>query len=105
MERGPARAGDNAPIETGEGELVRMPPERYEALRRMAANYLRDERAGHPLQPTALVHEAFLRLLDQQKVVWNNDEHFAALAARVMRRILINYGVARSRQKRGGGRV
>ena len=89
------RRGDNL-------GLSEMPPERYETLRRLAATYLRDERPGHTLQPTALVHEAFLRLLEQTEVSWSNEEHFVALAARVMRRILINYGIARTRQKRGG---
>lgn len=89
------------PGEEGAG-LAQIPSERYETLRRLAANYLRNERAGHTLQPTALVHEAFLRLLKQTDITWTNEEHFLSLAARLMRRILINYGIARSRQKRGG---
>lgn len=82
--------------------LPEMSPARYESLRRLAATYLRDERPGHTLQPTALVHEAFIRLLEQNNIPWSNEEHLTALAARAMRRILINYGIARTRLKRGG---
>lgn len=74
----------------------------YERLRRMAAEYLRSERPGHTLQPTALLHEAFLRVLKQEDYAWQNEEHVTAFAARAMRRILISYGVARNRHKRGG---
>ncbi|HEU0273630.1 MAG TPA: ECF-type sigma factor [Candidatus Udaeobacter sp.] len=74
----------------------------YERLRRMAAEYLRSERSGHTLQPTALLHEAFLRVLKQEDYSWQNEEHVIAFAARAMRRILISYGVARTRHKRGG---
>jgi RNA polymerase sigma factor (TIGR02999 family) len=68
----------------------------------MAAEYLHSERAGHTLQPTALLHEAFLRVLKQEDYAWQNEEHVVAFAARAMRRILISYGVARTRDKRGG---
>jgi RNA polymerase sigma factor (TIGR02999 family) len=74
----------------------------YEKLRRLAAEYLRRERAGHTLQPTALLHEAFLRVLKQPDHAWRDEAHVVAFAARAMRRILISYGVARSRDKRGG---
>lgn len=74
----------------------------YEKLRRLAAEYLRSERAGHTLQPTALLHEAFLRVLKQPDHAWRDEAHVIAFAARAMRRILINYGVARTRGKRGG---
>ena len=74
----------------------------YEKLRRLAAEYLRSERAGHTLQPTALLHEAFLRVLKQPDHVWRDEAHVMAFAARAMRRILISYGVARARDKRGG---
>jgi RNA polymerase sigma factor (TIGR02999 family) len=99
MEERTAPLSETAPAET---DRQSMPPERYETLRRLAASYLRNERVGHTLQPTALVHEAFIRLLEQTEVPWSNEEHFVALAARAMRRILINYGIARTRQKRGG---
>jgi RNA polymerase sigma factor (TIGR02999 family) len=74
----------------------------YEKLRRLAAEYLRSERAGHTLQPTALLHEAFLRVLKRPDHSWRNEAHVIAFAARAMRRILISYGVARTRDKRGG---
>jgi RNA polymerase sigma factor (TIGR02999 family) len=74
----------------------------YEKLRRLAAEYLRRERAGHTLQPTALLHEAFLRVLKQPDHAWRDEAHVIAFAARAMRRILISYGVARTRDKRGG---
>ena len=74
----------------------------YENLRGLAAEYLRSERAGHTLQPTALLHEAFLRVLKQPDHAWRDEAHVIAFAARAMRRILISYGVARTRDKRGG---
>jgi RNA polymerase sigma factor (TIGR02999 family) len=74
----------------------------YEKLRRLAAEYLRGERAGHTLQPTALLHEAFLRVLKRPDHSWRDEAHVIAFAARAMRRILISYGVARTRDKRGG---
>jgi RNA polymerase sigma factor (TIGR02999 family) len=75
----------------------------YEELRRMARSCLRRERKGHTLQPTALVHEAYLRLIDQQTVSWENRAQFFGLAATMMRRILVNYAKARLSAKRGGG--
>lgn len=77
----------------------------YQELRRLAAHYLRRERAGHTLQPTALVHEAYLRLADQEGVVWKNREHFIGIAATMMRRILVNHAVKKKRDKRGGGEL
>ncbi len=74
----------------------------YEELRGMAHRYLRHERAGHTLNTTALVHEAFLKLVDQNRVAWQNRNHFFAIAATAMRRILVNYAKARQRLKRGG---
>ena len=74
----------------------------YEKLRRLAAEYLRSERAGHTLQPTALLHEAFLCVLKQPDHTWRDEAHVIAFAARAMRRILISYGRMRARQKRGG---
>lgn len=75
----------------------------YEELRQLAHRQLRQERQGHTLNTTALVHEAYLKLIDQQRVKWQNRAHFFALAAQAMRRILINYANNRLAQKRGGG--
>ncbi len=74
----------------------------YEELRRIAGLYLRRERDGHTLQPTALVHEAYLRLIDQTRVSWQNRAHFFGVAATMMRRILLNHARARATEKRGG---
>jgi RNA polymerase sigma factor (TIGR02999 family) len=75
----------------------------YDELRRLARGYMRRELPGHTLQPTALVHEAFLRLIDQSQVNWQNRAHFFGAAARLMRQILINHAEARRAAKRGGG--
>ena len=75
----------------------------YGELRGLAARYLRRERVGHTLQPTALVNEAYLRLTGLHTVEWNDREHFMAMAATAMRRILVDEARARSRNKRGGG--
>jgi RNA polymerase sigma factor (TIGR02999 family) len=74
----------------------------YDELRRLANNYLRNERSNHTLQPTALVHEAYLRLLGQKEIEWQNRAHFFGVSARLMREILIEYARGRNRQKRGG---
>ena len=78
-------------------------PRVYDELRNVAANFLRNERPNHTLQPTALVHEAYMRLVDQKKVDWRNKPQFMAIAARMMRRILVNHAVARNTTKRGSG--
>src|SRR5262245_2507265 len=75
----------------------------YADLRSMALRYFRDQPSDHTLQPTALVHEAFLKLV-RHSGQWNDRVHFLAVAATSMRQILVNYAVARSAQKRGGGR-
>ena len=75
----------------------------YTELRRRARGYLSRERSDHTLPPTALVHEASLRLVDQRHVRWQNRAHFFAIAARVMRRILVDHARARASIKRGGG--
>ncbi|MEQ1642917.1 MAG: sigma-70 family RNA polymerase sigma factor [Pyrinomonadaceae bacterium] len=75
----------------------------YDELRRIAANYLYRERSGHTLQPTALVHEAYMRLVDQHNVDWRNRAQFYGLAAEMMRRILVNYAEQRRAEKRGSG--
>lgn len=73
----------------------------YGELRRLAAHYLKNERQGHTLQPTALVHEAFLKLVEQ-KTAWQNRSHFFAIAANLMRRILVDYARTHLAEKRGG---
>ena len=74
----------------------------YAELRRLAASYLRRERVGHTLQPTALVHEAYIRLIDQTQVRWQNRAHFFGVAAQMMRRILVDHARAHEAEKRGG---
>ena len=74
----------------------------FDELRRQAAGYLRRERAGHTLQTTALVNEAYLRLVDQEHVRWQNRAHFFGIAAQLMRRILVDHARAKHRAKRGG---
>ena len=74
----------------------------YQQLRRMADHYLRLESPGHTLQPTALVHEAYLRLIDQTQVSWQNRAHFFGVAAQMMRRILVDHARTKQREKRGG---
>ena len=74
----------------------------YGELRGLAKNYLQDERPDHTLQATALVHEAYLRLMNQHEPAWQNRAHFLGIFARIMRETLINYAIARTRQKRGG---
>ncbi|MGI8567263.1 MAG: sigma-70 family RNA polymerase sigma factor [Pyrinomonadaceae bacterium] len=73
----------------------------YDELRNLAANYLRRERRDHTLQPTALVHEAYLRLVDQRSVNWQNRAHFFGVAAQLMRRILVDHARAHNAEKRG----
>jgi RNA polymerase sigma factor (TIGR02999 family) len=74
----------------------------YQELRRMAGSYLRQENPGHTLQPTALVHEAWLRLIDQARVDWRNRGQFFGVAAQMMRRILVDHAKSKHREKRGG---
>lgn len=78
-------------------------PAIYNELRGMASSYLRQERPNHTLQPTALVHESYLRLIEQHAVDWDNRLQVLSIAARMMRRILASYGRARGRAKRGKG--
>jgi RNA polymerase sigma factor (TIGR02999 family) len=103
---------------SGEGEVTRLPvdwsagdhaaldrllPLVYDELRRLAKSHMRRERPDGVLQTTALVHEAYLRLVDQKNVRWQTRAHFFAVAAQVMRHILIDYARGRQRAKRGGG--
>jgi RNA polymerase sigma factor (TIGR02999 family) len=90
------RAGDPAAFE-------QLWPIVYEELRRLASRYMRSERPDHLLQTTALVHEAYLRLVDQPETSGETRSHFLAVAAQVMRHVLVDYARARSRAKRGGG--
>ena len=82
----------------------RLLPVVYDELRNLAARYLRRERKGHTLQPTALVHEAFLKLVDQSRVDWQGRAHFFAVAAQAMRRILVDHARQHQAAKRGGDR-
>ncbi len=77
----------------------------YADLRAIAARYMQSERAEHTLSPTALVHEAWVRLDDQRRAHWNGAAHFRAVASIVMRRVLVDHAVRRGTAKRGGGRV
>jgi RNA polymerase sigma factor (TIGR02999 family) len=74
----------------------------YQDLHRRAANYMRRERADHTLQPTALVHEAYIRLVDQRRILWHDRSHFFAIAAIAMRNVLIDYARKENAQRRGG---
>jgi RNA polymerase sigma factor (TIGR02999 family) len=78
-------------------------PVLYDELRRLAQSHLARERSDHTLQATALVHEAYLRLVDQASVDWKSRAHFMALASQAIRRILVDHARARARDKRGGG--
>ncbi len=82
--------------------LDELLPVVYAELRSLAENYLRRERINHTLQPTALVHEAYLRLVDQREVNWQNRAQFFGVAAQMMRRILVNHARERHASKRGG---
>jgi len=89
-------AGDRAALDS-------LVPAVYRELRRMAARYLRHERSHHTLQPTALVNEAFLKLVGQRDVRWQNRAHFFGVAAQLIRRVLVDYARERAAAKRGGG--
>ena len=82
--------------------LDELTPLVYEELRQQAARYLRKERPGHSLQATALINEAFLRLIDVKNVQWQNRAHFFGIAANLMRRILVDHARRRDAEKRGG---
>lgn len=90
----------------GDGSaLDRLVPLLYEELHRLARRYMRQERPDHTLQATSLVNEAYLRLIDVNRVEWRDRAHFLAVAAQMMRRILVEFARNRKRQKRGGGAV
>ena len=86
-----------------EQALDRLVPQIHQELRKLAASYLRKERPDHTLQPTALVNEAFLKLIDQRAVRWQNRAHFFGIAAQAMRRILVDHARAHAAGKRGDG--
>ena len=83
--------------------LDQLVPVVHAELRRLARRYMRRERAGHTLQTTALIHEAYIRLVDAQGVNWQNRAHFFGISARVMRRVLVDFARERGYRKRGGG--
>jgi RNA polymerase sigma-70 factor, ECF subfamily len=85
--------------------LNELTPLVYKELRQLAASYLWRERRGHTLQPTALVHEAYLRIVDQKNANWQNRSHFFGVAARMMRQILVDHARRRQAVKRDGSRV
>jgi RNA polymerase sigma-70 factor, ECF subfamily len=87
----------------GRGAVDALLPVVYDELRNLAQGYLRNERADHTLQPTALVNEVYVRLAGQSNVNWSDRAHFMALAARAMRNTLVNHALARAADKRGGG--
>jgi len=92
-------------IDWGKGDqaaLEKLMPLVYSELRRLASNYLRRERAEHTLQPTALVNEAYLKLVDQRNAKWQNRAHFFGISAQLMRRILVDHARQRQAVKRGG---
>ncbi|HLA09196.1 MAG TPA: sigma-70 family RNA polymerase sigma factor [Pyrinomonadaceae bacterium] len=86
-----------------EAALEKLLPLVYDELHRLAARYMRRESPGHTLQTSALVNEAFIRLIDQQQVHWQNRAHFFGIAAQLMRRILLDHARGQARAKRGGG--
>jgi RNA polymerase sigma-70 factor, ECF subfamily len=91
-------------VNAGDREaLSDLLPMVYEELRSLASRYLSRERTDHTLQPTSLVHEAYLKLIDQNRAKWESRGHFMAIAATAMRRILVNHARDRKRLKRGGG--
>ena len=93
----------NAWSDGKEDALDELMPLVYQELRKLARSYLRAERPEHTLQPTALVNEAYLRLVDQRNVRWQNRRHFFGIAAQLMRRILVDHARKRQSEKRGGG--
>jgi RNA polymerase sigma factor (TIGR02999 family) len=85
-----------------EAALESLTPLIYDELRRLARHYMKDESPGHTLQATALVHEAYLQLIEQKQVKWQNRAHFFAISAKLMRRVLVSMARARHAHKRGG---
>jgi RNA polymerase sigma factor (TIGR02999 family) len=105
MDQGPSPDLTRLLKQWGKGDrdaLERLMPLVYERLRLIAGNYLKGERKGHTLESTALVHEAFLRLIDQRGVDWQNRAHFFGIASQMMRRILVDHARKRRAAKRDG---
>ncbi len=100
----PGAATELLPVRSARDALDEMLPLVYDELHRLAGRYLGRERRDHTLQPTALVHEAYLRLVRQREVDWGNRAQFLGLAAGIMRRILVNYARDRAAAKRSGDR-
>jgi RNA polymerase sigma factor (TIGR02999 family) len=110
MEEAPTPSGEMTALLQAATEGSRRSADRlleavYDDLRKLAASYLRSERPDHTLQPTALVHEAYLRLIDQSRVDWRNRSHFFAVAAQAMRRLLVDHARRRRRLRHGGDRL
>jgi RNA polymerase sigma factor (TIGR02999 family) len=108
MASGPAADVTQLLVNWSKGDqasLDQLLPLVYGELRRLASSYLRRERSNHTLQSTALVHEAFMRLVNQQDVQWKNRAHFYAIAAQMIRRILVDYARSQHAEKRGSGAV
>jgi RNA polymerase sigma-70 factor (ECF subfamily) len=97
--------GEDPPGRSLARSTAELFPVVYEELRGLAVLYFKNEQPGHTLQPTALVHEAYLRLVRQERVSWQNRAHFFSVAAQMMRRILIDYAKGHRRGKRFGGAV
>jgi RNA polymerase sigma factor (TIGR02999 family) len=85
-----------------QGVVDQLLPLVYDELHRQAARYLRRERPGHTLQTTALIHEAYIKLIGQREVQWQSRTHFYAISANLMRRIMVDYARTKHREKRGG---
>ncbi len=105
MGENPEHSVTNLLLRWGQGDrgaLDELTPLVYNELRKLAGRYLRRERADHTLESTALVHEAYMRLIDQRSVEWHNRSQFYGLAAQLIRRILVDHARARMANKRGG---
>ncbi len=92
-------------LDWGNGDkeaLDKLMPFVYDELRRLAGNYMRNQKPGHTLQTTALVNEAYLRLIDSSQVRWQNRTHFFAISAQLMRRVLVDFARTKNAEKRGG---
>jgi RNA polymerase sigma factor (TIGR02999 family) len=85
--------------------LEELVPLVYMELRKQAAKYMRRERPGHTLQTTALIHETYLKLVDQRQTDWKNRAHFFGISSKIMRRILLDHARSKSSEKRGGGAI
>lgn len=99
-----AQVYDEAPVAGVDSRRDPLTPAAYQQLRRLAQAYLRDERTGHTLQATALVHEAYIRLIRETPRDWSDRGRFVVMAAHLMRQVLVDYARARRREKRGGNR-